>query len=44
MNASMQSISAAYAKIKVYITQSKGILYLANYEYFNITVSGIKFK
>ena len=29
---------------KVYITQSRGISYFANYMYFNITVSGIKFK
>ena len=29
---------------KVYITQSRGISYFANYMYYNITVSGIKFK
>ena len=30
---------------KVYITQSKGISYLANYSYYSITIStGIKFK
>ena len=34
----------SFTRNKVYITQSKGISYFANYMYFNITVSGIKFK
>ena len=34
----------SFTNKKVYITQSKGIPYFANYMYFNITVSGIKFK
>ena len=34
----------SFTNNKVYITQSEGIPYFANYEYFNITVSGIKFK
>ena len=29
---------------KVYITESRGISYFNNYMYYNITVSGIKFK
>ena len=41
------SVATAHSFIdsKVYITQSRGISYFANYMYFNITVSpGIKFK
>ena len=34
----------SFTKYKVYITQSRGIPYFANYMYYNITVSGIKFK
>ena len=34
----------SFTNNKVYITQSKGISYFANYMYYNITVSGIKFK
>ena len=34
-----------FTDIKVYITQSRGIPYFANYMYYNITISpGIKFK
>ena len=36
--------ASSFTGNKVYITQSKGISYFANYMYFNITVSGIKFK
>ena len=36
--------ASSFTGNKVYITQSKGISYFANYRYFNITVSGIKFK
>lgn len=37
--------SHSFTDNKVYITQSKGISYLANYMYYNITIStGIKFK
>ena len=35
----------SFTKYKVYITQSRGIPYFANYMYYNITIStGIKFK
>ena len=35
----------SFTNNKVYITQSKGISYFANYMYYNITIStGIKFK
>ena len=35
----------SFSRNKVYITQSRGISYFANYMYFNITVeTGIKFK
>ena len=34
----------SFTNNKVYITQSKGITYFASYMYYNITVSGIKFK
>ena len=38
-------VAHSFTGIKVYITQSRGISYFANYMYFNITVStGIKFK
>ena len=36
--------ASSFTGNKVYITQSSGISYFANYMYFNITVSGIKFK
>ena len=38
------STAHGFTNKKVYITQSKGIPYFANYMYYNITVSGIKFK
>ena len=34
----------SFTKYKVYITQSRGIPYFGRYMYYNITVSGIKFK
>ena len=34
----------SFTNKKVYITQSRGISYFERYMYFNITVSGIKFK
>ena len=38
-------VANSFTKYKVYITQSRGIPYLANYMYYNITIStGIKFK
>ena len=38
-------VAYSFTDNKVYITQSRGISYFANYMYFNITVStGIKFK
>ena len=37
-------VASSFTGNKVYITQSKGIPYFNNYMYFNITVSGIKFK
>ena len=37
-------VAYSFTNKKVYITQSRGISYFANYMYFNITVSGIKFK
>ena len=37
--------ASSFTGNKVYITQSKGISYFANYMYYNITIStGIKFK
>ena len=36
--------ASSFSRNKVYITQSRGISYFANYMHFNITVSGIKFK
>ena len=36
--------ASSFTGNKVYITQSRGISYFANYMYCNITVSGIKFK
>ena len=36
--------SNGFTKRKVYITYSKGIQYFNRYMYYNITVSGIKFK
>ena len=39
------SVAHSFTNRKVYITQSKGISYFANYMYYNITIStGIKFK
>ena len=39
------STANSFTSKKVYITQSKGIPYFANYMYYNITIStGIKFK
>ena len=38
------STADSFTSKKVYITQSKGISYFASYMYYNITVSGIKFK
>ena len=38
-------VAYSFTSKKVYITQSKGIPYFANYMYYNITIStGIKFK
>ena len=37
-------VASSFTSNKVYITQSKGIPYFDNYMYYNITVSGIKFK
>lgn len=37
-------VASSFTGNKVYITQSKGIPYFSNYMYYNITVSGIKFK
>ena len=38
-------VAHSFTGSKVYITQSRGISYFANYMYFNITIStGIKFK
>ena len=38
-------VAYSFTNNKVYITQSRGISYFANYMYFNITIStGIKFK
>ena len=38
-------VAHSFTNNKVYITQSRGIPYFANYMYFNITIStGIKFK
>ena len=43
-NCFTSGVANSFSRNKVYITQSKGIPYFANYRYFNITVSGIKFK
>ena len=43
-NAFSSGTANSFTSNKVYITQSKGIPYFANYMYSNITVSGIKFK
>ena len=44
-NAFGSGTAHSFTNNKVYITQSRGISYLANYMYFNITVeTGIKFK
>ena len=43
-NCFTSGVAYSFTNNKVYITQSEGIPYFANYEYFNITVSGIKFK
>ena len=43
-NAFSGGTANSFSRNKVYITQSRGISYFANYMYFNITVSGIKFK
>lgn len=37
-------VASSFTDNKVYITQSTGISYFANYKYYNITVSSIKFK
>ena len=48
MNASSafsSSTASSFTGNKVYITQSTGVIsYFSNYMYYNITVSGIKFK
>lgn len=39
------STASSFTGNKVYITQSTGVItYFSNYKYYNITVSGIKFK
>ena len=44
-NCFQAGVAYSFTNNKVYITQSKGISYFANYMYYNITVStGIKFK
>ena len=44
-NAFGSGTAHSFSRNKVYITQSKGISYFANYMYYNITVeTGIKFK
>ena len=44
-NAFSSYTASSFTGNKVYITQSKGISYLANYSYYSITIStGIKFK
>ena len=44
-NAFGSGTAHSFSNNKVYITQSRGISYLANYMYYNITVeTGIKFK
>lgn len=43
-NCFQSGVASSFTRNKVYITQSKGIPYFGNYMYYNITVSGIKFK
>ena len=44
-NAFGSGTAHSFINNKVYITESRGISYLANYKYYNITIStGIKFK
>ena len=44
-NAFSSGTAHSFSRNKVYITQSKGISYFANYMYYNITIeTGIKFK
>lgn len=43
-NCFQSGVASSFTSNKVYITQSKGIPYFSNYMYYNITVSGIKFK
>ena len=43
-NAFSSGTAHSFTGNKVYITESRGISYFNNYMYYNITVSGIKFK
>ena len=43
-NAFSSNTAHSFTNNKVYITQSKGIPYFDNYEYYSITVSDINFK